>query len=339
MTFMRQLLLVCLLSGFSAAIAASESTSSPLQYDAQLSGVDYPFEVKTFRFKSQNQSLNMAYMYLPAKGDRKGAFTLLHGKNFNGAYWQRTARFLSEQGFDVVMPDQIGFGKSSKAQHYQYSFAALANNTRALLDSLKIDNTYVLGHSMGGMLASRFALLYPQRTEQLILLNPIGLEDYLRYVEYRDVGFFYQNELKASAEGVLSYQRKNYYDGEWNERYAALAAPLIGWIQGPDWPQLAAVSARAYDMIFTGPVINEFQHLAVPTTLILGTRDRTGPGRNWKRDGVTRELGRYDRLGAEVKARNPDIELIELKGLGHLPHIEDFASFAAALSNSLKLIH
>ncbi|WP_232787415.1 alpha/beta fold hydrolase [Spongiibacter nanhainus] len=336
MTVMLRLIAISMLAWGSVALANSTSTAKSPSYDAQLSDYAYPFAVKTFQLRSQNQALQMAYMYLPAKGERKGVITLLHGKNFNGAYWQDSALFLSEQGFDVLMPDQIGFGKSSKPTDYQYSFAALANNTRALLDKLDIDKTWVLGHSMGGMLASRFALLYPKRTEQLILLNPIGLEDYLRYVEYKDIGFFYRNELKASAEGVLAYQRKNYYDGQWKEDYAALAEPLIGWIQGPDWKQLAQVSARAYDMIFTGPVINEFQHLAVPTTLILGTRDRTGPGRNWKRDGVTRELGRYDRLGAEVKARNPSIELIELKGLGHLPHIEDFATFAAALSNTLN---
>lgn len=331
--FLPMALLSMLLWAGSAIAEEDVPPSAALRYDAQLSEVSYPYPVKVFRFQSQNQTLNMAYMLLPAEGERQGTVTLLHGKNFNGAYWQSTAAYFSQRGFDVVIPDQIGFGKSSKAQDYQYSFAALAHNTRALLDSLKIDKTYVLGHSMGGMLASRFALLYPEITEQLILLNPIGLEDYLRYVEYRDIDFFYQNELQASAEGVLAYQRKNYYDGKWSERYAALAAPLIGWIQGPDWPQLAEISARAYDMIFTGAVINEFDRFAMPVTLIIGTRDRTGPGRNWKREGVTRELGRYDKLGDEVKAINPDISVIELDGLGHLPHIEDFQRVKAALDS------
>ena len=41
-----------------------------------------------------------------------GFITLLHGKNFNGAYWEETANFLHEKGFGILIPDQIGFGKS-----------------------------------------------------------------------------------------------------------------------------------------------------------------------------------------------------------------------------------
>ena len=43
---------------------------------------------------------------------------------------------------------------------------------------------------MGGMLASRFGLLYPDLTEKVTLVNPIGLENYLKYVEYKDINFF-----------------------------------------------------------------------------------------------------------------------------------------------------
>ncbi|ENO13195.2 alpha/beta hydrolase [Marinobacter nanhaiticus D15-8W] len=276
----------------------------------------------------------MAYMYLPPKGD-KPVVTLLHGKNFNGAYWERTAQFLQKQGYGVLMPDQIGFGKSSKPTGYQYSFPVLANNTRELMKSLDIDNAVIVGHSMGGMLASRFALNYPDATRKLILVNPIGLENYLHFVQYKDVGFFYQNELKQSADKIKAYQRKNYYAGDWNEDYAALTEPLVGWVQGPDWNDLAYVSALTYDMIFTQPVVEEYDDFNVPAALILGTRDRTGPGRNWKKEGVEYELGRYDQLGRAIRARNEDIQLYELEDLGHLPHIEAFDRFKTVFAKAL----
>jgi pimeloyl-ACP methyl ester carboxylesterase len=57
----------------------------------------------------------------------------------------------------VIAPDQMGFGKSSKPFGYQYSFALLAQHTRALLASLGIERCAVLGHSTGGMLAVRYA--------------------------------------------------------------------------------------------------------------------------------------------------------------------------------------
>jgi pimeloyl-ACP methyl ester carboxylesterase len=202
--------------------------------------------------------------------------------------------------------------------------------------SLGIEKSIVVGHSMGGMLATRFSLLYPKSVEKLILVNPIGLENYLQYVQYKDVGFFFENEKKGSAEKIRAYQQKNYYDGAWNDRYAALTVPLVGWVQGPDAEKLAWVSALTYDMIFTQPVVTEFKDLQVPAALILGTRDRTGPGRNWMKPGVDFELGHYDLIGARIQKLNPAIDLYELEGLGHLPQIEDFERFIAEFSKALQ---
>ena len=326
---------LCVFAGQATRADNTAASDSSISFDKSLADYEYPFTVERFSFESQGQTLEMAYMYLSSPDSSRGTVTLLHGKNFNGAYWKETAEFLHALGYDVLIPDQIGFGKSSKPTDYQYSFEALALNTKSLLDHLEIPSSHIVGHSMGGMLASRFALLYPSRTERVTLVNPIGLENYLQYVEYKDVDFFYRLELKSEPAKIVAYQQKNYYDGAWNDKYAALTIPLIGWVNGPDWPTLAMVSARTYDMIFTGPVIEEFDAFEVPVALILGTRDRTGPGRNWMKAGVDYELGRYDRLGEQVKKRNASINVIELDGLGHLPHIEDFERFQDALVQTL----
>ena len=53
---------------------------------------------------------------------------------------------------------------------------------------------------MGGMVATTFATDYPEMVSKLILINPIGLEDYGRYVQFKDVDFFYSNELEMTLE-------------------------------------------------------------------------------------------------------------------------------------------
>lgn len=316
--------------------AQAQMQVSSLSYDALLSNYQYDFEVSFHPVASQQQSLKMAYIYL-APRENKPVVTLMHGKNFNAHYWTSTARYLQSLGYGVLIPDQIGFGKSSKPTNYQYSFAVLAAHTRGLMNSLNIKQSIVLGHSMGGMLATRFALMYPQMTTQLILLNPIGLENYLKYVDYKDTDFFYKNELAKTPEGVKSYQQKNYYDGKWNAQYSALTDFITGQIQGPDKETVAWVNAKTYDMIFTQPVVTEFAELTMPVSLIIGTRDRTGPGRNWKKQGVEYELGRYDKLGAKAMKLIPNAELFEFSDLGHLPHIEGFEQFKSALNKSLAI--
>ncbi len=312
-------------------IAGPASAQEPApEYDARLSGYSYPFDVHTFEFDSQRQTLQMAYMFRPAKSDQPTVL-LLHGKNFAADYWEDTANYLHEKGYGVLMPDQIGFGKSSKPAHYQFSFEALAANTRALVQQLEIDRLVVMGHSMGGMLASRYALNYSAEVEQLVMVNPVGLEDYLKYVEYKDPAFFYDNERDKTIDQVRAYQRKNYYDGQWSPEYEQLIRIHEGWLNGPDWERVAWNNALTYDMIFTGSVVNEFDRLAVPTHLILGTRDTTGPGRGWKKDGVDYQLGRYDRLGKQVVEQIPDATLYELDDLGHMPQFEAFERYREQL--------
>ena len=299
-------------------------------FTAQLKEYAYPYDVGVYAFESQGQALDMAYMHLPAKPG-KPTVLLLHGKNFNGAYWKQTAKHLNARGFGVLMPDQIGFGKSSKPVNYQYSFNQLAMNTRDLIRHLGIEQVIVTGHSMGGMLASRFVLAYPEISTSLILINPIGLEDYLDYTSYPAISDAYARELSKTTEDIIAYQKANYYAGAWNNVYAALTDPLVGWQNGPDKEQIAYVSALTYDMILTQPVIDDFEHISVPTTLIIGTRDKTGPNRGNMKPGTGYLLGQYDVLGEKAAERVKDSYLIELEGLGHLPHIEDFDAFAPAL--------
>lgn len=160
-----------------------------IKYNKELDGFAYPFEVEQFLFKSQNQNLLMRYMDVGNKNSPK-VIVLLHGKNFSGYYWDRIARDLIKRNYRVIIPDQIGFGKSSKPKSYQYSFRQFALNTNRLLESLNIFEYEVVGHSMGGMLAVTLAVDYVKAVKKLILLNPIGLEDYSKFVQFKDVDFF-----------------------------------------------------------------------------------------------------------------------------------------------------
>jgi pimeloyl-ACP methyl ester carboxylesterase len=87
---------------------------------------------------------------------------LLHGKNFCAATWEGTIRVLSEAGYRVLALDQRG---------YQFSFAQLAANTHALLVQAGVERPIVMGHSMGGMLAARYALQYPDEVAQLVMVD------------------------------------------------------------------------------------------------------------------------------------------------------------------------
>lgn len=305
--------------------------------DIMLTNYQYPFDVKYFSFNSQNQDFTMAFMDISPRNANGKTIVLLHGKNFNGAYWKTTVEALTVEGYRVVVPDQVGFGKSSKPVGYQFSFQQLAQNTKALLDELKIEKTALLGHSMGGMLATRFTLMYPETVEKLVLENPIGLEDWKLVTPYVSIDQHYENELRATYETTKAYQLVFYYDNLWKPGYDEWVYLLTGWINHPDYPIVARNNAQTADMIFTQPVYYEFQNIQVPTLLIIGTRDRTAIGKNNVKDEAVREkMGLYQNLGKETQKKIKNSRLVELDNIGHLPHIEAFEQFIAPLRDFLE---
>jgi pimeloyl-ACP methyl ester carboxylesterase len=304
--------------------------------DINLENHTYPYPVQFIRLSIQKQSLQMGYMDVKPEHPNGQSVLLLHGKNFNGAYWEQTARVLSANGYRVIIPDQVGFGKSSKPQHLQYSFQLLAQNTRSLLDTLGIDQVNVVGHSMGGMIAGRFALMYPGRTNKLVLANPIGLEDWKTKVPYATIDKQYNKELKQTYDSIKKYQQENYYHGTWKPEYNTWLNLLAGWTLNKNYPLIAWNAALTSDMIFTQPVCYEFKNIDAPTLLIIGQADRTAIGKDAAPPGVKATLGNYPVLGRLTQQQIKNSKLVELPGVGHLPHIEAFDDFIKPLLDFLR---
>jgi pimeloyl-ACP methyl ester carboxylesterase len=244
---------------------------SPARADPLLADFDYPHPVQRYDFQSQGQSLSMAYMDIrPAKANGK-TVVLLHGKNFCGVTWEGIIGPLRDAGYRVVVPDQIGFCKSSKPQAYQFGLHQLAANTHALLASLGAERAIVIGHSMGGMLAMRYALMYPREMTGLVLVNPIGLEDWkAKGVPFATIDQLYQNELKTSFDSIKKYQLTTYYAGEWKPQYDRWMKMLAGMYAGEVGKVVAWNQALTSDMVVSQPVIYEIDQITVPTVLMIG---------------------------------------------------------------------
>lgn len=327
----------CVAGLLAAGAAPAFATTEGPSYGPELQGFQYPYPVQQFRFQSQGKSLHMGYMDIPASGTANGrSVVLLHGKNFCGATWEGSIKALSDAGYRVIAPDQIGFCTSSKPDSYQYSFQQLAINTHQLLEKLGIQKVTLLGHSTGGMLATRYALLYPEQTEQLALVNPIGLEDWKALgVPYRSVDQWYERELQVSADGIRNYERDTYYAGHWKPEYERWVQMLAGMNKGPGHTQVAWNSALIYDMIFTQPVYYELKDLQVPTLLLIGTSDTTAIGKDLAPPAVKAKIGHYAVLGKQVAKLIPRATLVEFPGLGHAPQMEEPAQFHKALLQGL----
>ncbi|MCR5886447.1 alpha/beta hydrolase [Hymenobacter sp. J193] len=314
----------------------AQTAATPAALNATLDGYAYPFPVRYLPLKLEGKAVRMAYMDVAATAQANGrTVVLLHGKNFFGAYWRETIKALTAAGFRVVVPDQVGFGKSDKPDLH-YSFHQLAQNTRRLLDTLGVRRAVVVGHSMGGMLATRFALLYPEATEKLVLENPIGLEDYRVGVPYQTIAQAEATELKSIEASIRKYHA-TYYPHGYPQAHDEWLLPLAAQTRHPDFPQVARANALTFDMIYQQPVSYEFSWVQVPTLLIIGQDDRTVVGKGLIKDPKTlAAMGQYPELGRRTASRIKRAKLVPLPGVGHIPHLEALAKFQAALRAFLR---
>ncbi|MGV0741240.1 alpha/beta fold hydrolase [Mycolicibacterium sp. XJ870] len=342
MTLIHKLSAVIAVAIVTCVVAGCQSTaedSAEPAYGAELEGFDYPHPVHEFTFASQQKSLQMSYMDVQPANPNGRTAVLMHGKNFCAATWEQTISELTAAGYRVIAPDQIGFCKSTKPGAYQFSFHQLARNTHALLESLGIDRATVIGHSTGGMLAVRYGLMYPQETEQLVLVNPIGLEDWkAKGVPALSVDDWYARELKTTADGIRRYEQATYYAGQWSPSYEPWVQMLAGMYRGPDKAQVAWNSALLYDMIYTQPVLYEFGQLRVPTLLLIGLKDTTAIGKDAAPPEVQAKIGHYPELAKATQQAIPDATLVEFPDLGHAPQMQDPQAFHAELLKGLAAL-
>jgi pimeloyl-ACP methyl ester carboxylesterase len=318
-----------------ASVAVGQESKSPADTSQALGiGLEsyaYPYPVQFMDITIQGQPLRMAYMDVSASGPASGrTVVLMHGKNMGGYYWANTIDVLRKNGFRVIVPDQIGWGKSSKPD-IRYSFDLLAANTKQLLDHLSIRKVAVIAHSTGGMLAVRFARTYPEMIEKLILEDPIGLEDYRRNIPPQSDDSLFQQELGNTDPQKIRAFFARYFVNQSLPCIEPLADVVIRVTHSGEWPRWAKASALTYQMIYQQPVIYEYDLLQRTVLIIVGDHDHAVPGIQFAAPEVRKAMGNFPELAQQAAKRIPKGSAIVVPNCGHIPHLEQPAVFHDAV--------
>lgn len=298
-----------------------------------LEGIEYPYPVKYYILTLEGQVLRMAYMDVTPNGPSNGkAVVLLHGKSFSGDYWGAVAGTLAAKGYRVIIPDQLGFGKSAKPD-ISYHFDTLARATKGLVDQLGIERAAIVGHSFGGMLAVYFARDYPKTAAVLALENPLGLEDYRSAVPSEPLESLFETEMAQTPETYRAFM-KAFFLG-WPPLAEKTVDQFSRLLLSPEYPRYAKASALTYQMIFDEPIRHEYALLKMPVLLIVGQGDRSVFFRRYADPEDIKTLGNWPALGRAALKDLPDGKLLEIEGAGHVPHVEQFPKFIEALADFL----
>jgi pimeloyl-ACP methyl ester carboxylesterase len=319
-------LLLALLLAFSPGPTCAQTT--PL--GIALEGFAYPHPVRYLDLTRDGERQRLAYMDIPAAGNANGrTVVLLHGRNFPSSYWQPVIPSLTAAGYRVVVPDQLGFGKSSKPVG-PFTFDGMAADTVALLDALGLARVDVVAHSMGGMLAVRLARNTPTRVNSLVLEAPIGLEDYRFAVPP------VSNETLLKREGELTAPA---YRKQLMTSYAlslpeSAIEPFVALREGVkssgEYPRWLQSFVNSYQIIWGQPVVHEIPLVRAPTLFVMGGNDRNAPGKAFAPPELQAGMGDNAGLARALAARMPDGRAVVFEGIGHLVHMEATDRFNAA---------
>src|SRR5579871_3787655 len=273
--------------------------------------VEYPYPVSYLPLTLYGQDVRMAYMDVPPAGRANGrTVVLLHGMNFGGFYFAGPIEVLRKEGFRVIVPDQIGFGRSSKPI-IPYNFHDMALNSRKLLESLGVAKATIIGHSMGGMLAARFTASYPEIAERAVIYDPIGLTDPRYDRPWRSTDEAYKASMAQTNDqrwqGFYANIRRYFPSpGAWKPEYEQYVRILYAPTLSSDWPRLAMVRAIYREITYLDPVVYDWGHIKSKTLVIGGEKD----GEN------------FPALAKHIADTIPGAQLVLFPNVGHVPHIQ-----------------
>jgi pimeloyl-ACP methyl ester carboxylesterase len=148
-------------------------------------------------------------------GGKGSPVVLLHGYAETGHMWAPLADELAKK-HTVIVPDLRGAGGSDKPAT-GYDKKTMAQDVRALLSSLGIERSAVVGHDIGLMVAYAYAAQYPQATDKLVLMDAFlpGIGDWKNVWLLRDLWHFhFYGEVPLA---LVKGRERTYFEHFWND--------------------------------------------------------------------------------------------------------------------------
>jgi len=262
----------------------------------------------------------------PAGGAAGAPVVMLHGGGPGASGWSNFGRNLGVFAgrFRTIVVDQPGFGRSEKPPVTGNYFAFAADALARLLDEVQIDRVHLIGNSLGGGTAVRFALRYPDRAGRLVLMGPGGLslnvfapdptEGVKRLMEFSAPPGPSKEKLAAFLR-TLVFDQRLITDELVEERFAAATDPEA-------LAAMASLGASFFDPLTAedGLLWREAHRLRNRVLLIWGREDRVNP-----LDGALVALKLIRRAQLHV-----------FGGCGHWAQLEKFDEFNQLVSCFLE---
>ena len=230
---------------------------------------------------------------------------LLHGLGGSSQVWQFSIPALAEK-YHVIVPDQIGFGKSDKPL-VNYRIRTYVDFLDQFCKQLKIERATLVGNSMGGWIAAMFTASFPDRIDKLVLVDAAG---YAPPKDFDTRAFFGLNP--TTREGMKVLIAKVFYNKAF-QTDAFIDQSIAARLAAGDGYTINSITEsiiRGED--FLDDIVKTIKR---PTLIIWGRQDGLVP------------LAEGERFNKDIAGS----KMIVIDQCGHVPNVEKPGEFNAAL--------
>lgn len=237
---------------------------------------------------------------------------LITGLATPASSWGPFPLMLSQQGYKVIVIDNRDAGLSSRCDGLEYAVPDMADDIAAVISELDAAPAYVLGISMGGMIAQELALNHPDKVERLMLMStdpgpPDRVVDEAWWMDF----------LSTPASDPKEYMRlliEKMTAPGWAERNAE----TVGWMVDARTSQMVDLAAfqRQFNATLSHSTGSRLPSLKMPVMILHGDQDRMVCYAN----------------GQRLAELIPGAEFVTVPGSGHLVPVEAVSEVVSAIA-------
>jgi pimeloyl-ACP methyl ester carboxylesterase len=243
-----------------------------------------------------------------SEGGQGEPVVLLHGFGASADSWNRFAKQLTRR-YQVIAPDQPGWGASTRIESASYGYPAQVERLHQFLSALGLKRVHLVGHSMGGFIASAYAARYPDEVITLGLIAPHGMTEPEPSELFRDV---------AKGDNWLVATTRPEFDRLLNKVFAKrpYAPKAVLNYLADHAIRNSAQSAKIFAEMQTNnpPLADRLANVTAPTWIVWGDQDRV------------LHVSSADLFRQGIKKS----EVMIIPGSGHMPLVENAGACSKA---------
>lgn len=269
--------------------------------------LDFKYPYKT-KFVELSNDVKIAYVD-EGKGDKTLIF--IHGLGSYLPAWQKNIDVL-KSNYRCVAMDLPGYPKSSKGED-AYNMTFFADVILEMIAELKLKNPVLIGHSMGGQIAITTALKSPELLENLILIDPAGIERFTP----QEATIMKSLVTKEAVKNTPEEQIKKNFD----VNFAAGVTPEDALFMYHDrlymrdteseYEHYCRMIPKCVAGMLDEPVCDNLKNIKTPTLILFGAQDYLIPNKYFHPDLTT------ETVAQTAKDQITDSQLFMIPNAGH----------------------